>query len=140
MDLGDVYQALQTGTIDGAENPLATLYGRKLQEVAKYLILDGHVKNFTTLVCSAGVFNSLTPEQQALLLSTCKEAGVYNNELQVASEQGYLQKMIDEGVTVVNPSDETLAGFKAKAQAFYDQGKTFGWSDGLYERVKAAMK
>ena len=48
MDLGDVYQALQTGTIDGAENPLATLYGRKLHEVAKYLILDGHVKNFTT--------------------------------------------------------------------------------------------
>ena len=38
MALGDVYQALQTKTIDGAENPLATLYGRKLHEVAKYLI------------------------------------------------------------------------------------------------------
>ncbi len=44
MALGDVYQALQTKTIDGAENPLATLYGRKLHEVAKYLILDGHVR------------------------------------------------------------------------------------------------
>ncbi|GHV37885.1 C4-dicarboxylate ABC transporter [Synergistales bacterium] len=141
MDLGDVYQALQTGTIDGAENPLATLYGRKLHEVAKYLILDGHVKNFTTLVCSANVFNSLTPEQQALLLSTCKEAGVYNNELQIASEAGYLKKMVDEGkVTVVNPSAAVLAGFKAKAEAFYAQGATFGWSDGLYDRVKAAMK
>ncbi|GHS94904.1 C4-dicarboxylate ABC transporter [Synergistales bacterium] len=141
MDLGDVYQALQTGTIDGAENPLATLYGRKLHEVAKYLILDGHVKNFTTLVCSVSVFNSLTSEQQALLLSTCKEAGVYNNELQIASEAGYLQKMVDEGkVTVVNPSAEVLAGFKAKAEAFYAQGATFGWSDGLYDRVKATMK
>ena len=48
MALGDVYQALQTKTIDGAENPLSTLYGRKLHEVAKYLILDGHVLNFTT--------------------------------------------------------------------------------------------
>ena len=36
MALGDVYQALQTKTIDGAENPLATLYGRKLHEEAKY--------------------------------------------------------------------------------------------------------
>ncbi|GHS85723.1 C4-dicarboxylate ABC transporter [Synergistales bacterium] len=141
MDLGDVYQALQTRTIDGAENPLATLYGRKLHEVAKYLILDGHVKNFTTLVCSANVFNALTSEQQALLVSTCKEAGVYNNELQIASEAGYLKKMVDEGkVTVVNPSAEVLAGFKAKAEAFYAQGATFGWSDGLYDRVKAAMK
>lgn len=50
MALGDVYQALQTKTIDGAENPIATLYGRKLHEVAPYLILDGHVKNFTTWV------------------------------------------------------------------------------------------
>lgn len=37
MALGDVYQALQTKTIDGAENPIATLYGRKLHEVAPYL-------------------------------------------------------------------------------------------------------
>jgi len=139
MSLGDVYQALQTHTIDGAENPLATLYGRKLHEVAKYLILDGHVKNFTTLVCSAEVFNALTPEQQELLISTCKEAGVFNNELQAASEQNYLKMMTDEGVIVTEPSEEVLNGFKEKAQAFYTRGATFGWSEGLYDRVKAAM-
>lgn len=139
MALDEVYQALQTGTIDGAENPLATLYGRKLHEVAKYLILDGHVKNFTTWVMSADLFNSLTPEQQELLVSTGEEAGLYNNELVDASEADYLQMMKDEGVTVTELTDETLAGFKEKAQAFYEQGSTFGWSDGLYETVRAAM-
>ena len=139
MDLGDVYQALQTKTIDGAENPLATLYGRKLHEVAKYLILDGHVKNFTTLVMSNDLFNSLTPEQQEILVSTCEEAGVYNNELQQQSEQEYLQKMKDEGVTVVEPAEEVLEGFRQKAQPFYEQGKLFGWSDGLYKTVCEAM-
>lgn len=139
MALDEVYQALQTGTIDGAENPLATLYGRKLHEVAKYLILDGHVKNFTTWVMSADLFNSLTPEQQELLVSTGEEAGLYNNELVDASEQEYLQMMKDEGVTVTELTDETLAGFKEKAQAFYEQGSTFGWSDGLYDTVRAAM-
>lgn len=139
MDLGDVYQALQTKTIDGAENPLATLYGRKLHEVAKYLILDGHVKNFTTLVMSNDLFNSLTPEQQEILVSTCEEAGLYNNELQQASEAEYLQKMKDEGVTVVEPTEEVLDGFREKARPFYDNGKLFGWSDGLYETVCAAM-
>lgn len=139
MDLGDVYQSLQSKTIDGAENPLSTLYGRKLHEVAKYLILDGHVKNFTTLVCSADMFNSLTEEQQKLLVDTCAEAGVYNNELQAAAEADYLKKMQDEGVTVVDPSEEVLAGFQAKAQDFYTKGSTFGWSDGLYDTVKAAM-
>lgn len=140
MDLGDVYQALQTKTIDGAENPLATLYGRKLHEVAKYLILDGHVKNFTTLVCSADWFNSLTDEQQELLVSTAKEAGLYNNEIQEKAEQEYLDKMIAEGVTVVEPTEEVLNGFKEKAKSFYDKGAEFGWSENLYETVKAAMK
>ena len=137
MALGDVYQALQT--IDGAENPLATLYGRKLHEVAKYLILDGHVKNFTTWVVSADWFNSLPEEQQTWLLETAEEAGEYNNEVQQAADAEYLQKMKDEGVTVVEPSEEVLAGFKEKAQPFYEMGADFGWSDGLYDTVKKAM-
>ena len=66
MPLGDTYTALQQGTIDGVENPLPVLYNGKFQEVAKYLILDGHVKNFTTLVCGAQFFNNLTPEQQKM--------------------------------------------------------------------------
>lgn len=139
MALGDVYQALQTKTIDGAENPLATLYGRKLHEVAKYLILDGHVKNFTTWVVSADWFNSLPEEQQTWLLETAEEAGEYNNEVQQAADAEYLQKMKDEGVTVVEPSEEVLAGFKEKAQPFYEMGAEFGWSDGLYDTVKKAM-
>lgn len=139
MALNDVYQALQTKTIDGAENPLATLYGRKLHEVAKYLILDGHVKNFTTWVVSADWFNGLTEEQQGWVTEAFKEAGEYNNEVQQASDEEYLQMMKDEGVTVVDPSEEVLQGFKDKAQAFYDMGSQFGWSDGLYETVKKAM-
>ena len=47
--------------------------------------------------------------------------------------------MKDEGVTVVEPSEEVLAGFKEKAQSFYEMGADFGWSDGLYDTVKKAM-
>lgn len=140
MDLGDVYQSLQTKTIDGAENPLATLYGRKLHEVATNLILDGHVKNFTTLVCSADWFNSLTNEQQELLVSTANEAAEYNNQLQKEAEDDYLKKMEEEGVTVTKPTDEQLAEFKEKAQPFYEMEDEFGWTPGLYETVKEAMK
>ena len=140
MSLGDVYTALQQGTIDGGENPLSTLYGRKHHEVAKYLILDGHVLNFTNWICSQMWFESLTAEQQKALVETGYEAGVFNNELQSKAEEYYMNLMKDEGVTVVIPSEEVLAGFRAKAADFYKEGKTFGWSDGLFERVKDAMK
>lgn len=139
MDLGDVYMALQGKTIDGVENPIATLYGRKLHEVAPYLILDGHVLNFTTWVCSADWFNSLTEEQQNWLVETGEEAGVYNNQVLEEQEQEYLDQMVAEGVTVYEPTEEELNGFREKAQAFYEMGDTFGWSDGLYETVQAAM-
>ena len=140
MSLGDVYTALQQGTIDGGENPLSTLYGRKHHEVAKYLIMDGHVLNFTNWVCSSMWFDGLTEEQQEALIETGKEAGVYNNELQAEADDYYKGLMIDEGVTVVEPTEEVLEGFRAKAEAFYELGSTFGWSDGLYETVKAAME
>ena len=140
MSLGDVYTALQQGTIDGGENPLSTLYGRKHHEVAKYLIMDGHVLNFTNWICSAAWFDGLTPEQQKALLETGHEAGVFNNELQSKAEEHYMGLMKNEGVTVVIPTEEVLAGFRTKALDFYKQGAAFGWSDGLYERVKAAMK
>jgi tripartite ATP-independent transporter DctP family solute receptor len=139
MSLGDVYTALQQGTIDGGENPLSTLYGRKHHEVAKYLIMDGHVLNFTNWVCSSMWFDGLTPEQQEALIETGKEAGVYNNQLQAEADDYYKGLMIDEGVTVVEPTEEVLQGFRDKAKAFYDLGSTFGWSDGLYDTVCAAM-
>ena len=140
MSLGDVYTALQQGTIDGGENPLSTLYGRKHHEVAKYLILDGHVLNFTNWICSSMWFDGLTEEQQKALVETGYEAGVYNNELQSKANDYYRGLMEKEGVTVTVPDEEVLKGFREKAQDFYKLGNLFKWSDGLYERVKDAMK
>jgi TRAP-type C4-dicarboxylate transport system substrate-binding protein len=139
MALGDVYTALQQGTIDGGENPLSTLYGRKHHEVAKYLILDGHVLNFTNWVCSADWFNGLTEEQQTALLETGKEAGIYNNEKQAEADAYYRGLMESEGVTVYEPTEEDLDTFRERAKKFYELGSDFGWSDGLYETVNAAM-
>ena len=140
MSLGDVYTALQQGTIDGGENPLSTLYGRKHHEVAKYLCLDGHVLNFTNWVCSADWFNSLSAEHQELLLSTGKEAGVYNNTLQAEADTYYMDLMVKEGVTVYEPTAEDIKAFQDAALGFYsDKDVTANWTPDLYNIVKAAM-
>ncbi len=139
MSLGDVYQALQAGVIDGAENPLSTLYGRKLHEVAKHLILDGHVLNFTTWICGTLFFDSLTEEQQEILISAAVEAGIYNNQLAENAEKEYLGMMVAEGVIVTEMTPESQAAFKEAAQSFYSLGDKFGWSENLYETVRKAM-
>lgn len=90
-------------------------------------------------MCSADFFNSLTPEQQTLLEETGKEAGLYNNELQQESEAEYLQMMIDEGVTVTEPSEEFLAELKETSANIYAMEDEFGWTAGLYDTVRKAM-
>lgn len=140
MALGDVYVALQQGTIDGLENPLSTLYNGKFQEVAKYLILDGHVYNSTTWICGTTFWNSLTDAQREFLSSTCDEAGLYNNEICMDIDEEMLQKLIDEGVTIVKPTEEVIKGFQEKAKTFYsDPEATKGWTPGLYETVRAII-
>ncbi|HIV14392.1 MAG TPA: C4-dicarboxylate TRAP transporter substrate-binding protein [Candidatus Avisuccinivibrio pullicola] len=140
MALGEVYTALQQGTIDGVENPVALLYYGKFHEVAKYLLTDAHVYNITNLVVGVDFFNSLTPEQQKWLTETCREAGEYQNALSEKSDNELIEKMKAEGVTVINPSPEFKQELVETSKAFYTLPDFKDWSPNLYETVKAAMK
>jgi len=138
MALGEVYTSLQQGTIDGLENPLPVLYNGKFHEVAKYLSLTGHVRNFTTWITGTQFFNTLSAEQQQWLMETGNEAGFFNNELADAATEETLQMFIDEGVEVI---EVDIDEFAAAAEVFYSLPEfTSIWSEGLYETVKAAMQ
>lgn len=140
MEMGDVYQSLQSGTIDGLENPISPLCNRSFQEVAKNLLKDGHILAISIWICGDDFFQTLTPEQQKILTETADEAGLYNNDLQADAEAEATQKMIDEGVTITELTDEELQAWKDKAMPFYERGNEFGWSENLYETIKATMK
>ncbi len=140
MALGEVYTSIQQGTIDGVENPLAVLYNGKFHEVAKYLLLDGHVYNVTNLVVGVDFWNSLTADQQKLLKETCDEAGKYQNGVQEKAEQEILKKFADEGVTITEPSEEFKKELKDAAMKFYSLPDFKDWTPGLYDTVKKAMQ
>ncbi|MBS6882716.1 MAG: C4-dicarboxylate TRAP transporter substrate-binding protein [Clostridiaceae bacterium] len=137
MALGDVYTALQQGTIDGFEQPITVIYAGKYYEAAKYLTLTEHVKNNTTWICGTDFFNSLTAEQQQILIECGEEAGIYNNEQYFQQEEEALNALKEAGVEVIEIDKDE---FREAAQSFYQLDKfTSVWSDGLYDRVKEAM-
>ncbi|WP_320956312.1 C4-dicarboxylate TRAP transporter substrate-binding protein [Enterocloster asparagiformis] len=140
MALGDVYTSLQNGTLDGVENPLSTLYGQSFQEVSKNILMTGHILNFTTWCIGTDYLNTLTPEQQELLYRTGEEAGLYNNEQQAAANDDYRKKLEDAGVTFTELTDEERALWKEASLSFYEKGSQFGWSEDLYNTVKAAVQ
>lgn len=141
MALGEVYTSLQQGTIDGLENPLPVLYNGKYQEVAKYLILDGHVKNFTTWCTGKVFYDALTAEEQQLLCETAEEAGLMNNVFQEAAEAEVRGQLESQGVIIYKPSDAELKQFKEAALKFYQYPEINGkWTPGLYDAVNAILK
>ena len=72
MELKEVFVALQTGVMDGQENPLTQIYSQKFQEVQKYLSLTGHV--YTPAYLTAGAsWGRFTPEVQKVLAETAVE-------------------------------------------------------------------
>jgi len=136
MPLGEVYTSLQQGVIDGVENPLPVLYGGKFQEVAKYLTLDGHIKLITVWFTGTKFFDTLTKEQQDILIDTGKAAGLYNNNLAVKAADEVINKFKAEGVEIINID---MAKFQEKAKAFYSNPEvTSKWTPGLVETTDKA--
>lgn len=138
MALGEVYTALQQGTIDGMEQTLPNIVSGKYYEVAKYIALDSHVKNFTVWLTGTIFFDSLTPEQQEILISCGNEAGLYCTREYEEAEKNAIEELKAAGVELREVDKEE---FKNAAQSFYTLPEfTSIWSPNLYETVKNAMK
>ncbi|ENA29734.1 MULTISPECIES: TRAP transporter substrate-binding protein [Pseudomonas] len=81
MATGEIYSALQTGVIDGAENNPPTMVTQNHFQVAKYYTQTGHLILPEMLVMSKATWNKLTPDQQALVKKTAREAQMEEREL-----------------------------------------------------------
>lgn len=134
--MNEIYPALQQGTIDGLENPLTTILGGHWQEVAKYIILDGHTYDLNSMVCGMSFWNTLTKEQQDLLVKTAQEAGVYQNEQMEAQSAEARAKLEKDGVIFTEADHDEWV--KA-AESFYDAPEFKNWTPGLRDEVKAAL-
>jgi TRAP-type transport system periplasmic protein len=118
MAFAEVFTALQTGVIDGQENPFAQIWSAKFQEVQDYLSLTGHV--YTPAYVTAGKqrFESLPPEVQQVLEETAKENQAFVYETAATLERDLLSQL-EEGGIQVNEADKDA--FIAASQPIYDE-------------------
>lgn len=139
MDLTKVNAALRTGEVNGLENPISHLYGGGYYKNAKYLLLSGHVYNFTHIIISDKFWQGLTPQQRQLLTESCSRAAQFFNVVEAADEYTALRKMKAEGVIVTEPSPSFLTDLNNQAHSFYVLPIfTNKWAPGLFYKVLAA--
>ena len=105
---GELYSALQTGVVDGAEQPIANYKANAFPEVANNLILDGHTLGAIQVVITDTAWEKLTEEQQAAVMEAGKLAQEFNRELSQTAENEVLDQLKADGCNVVevdNPAE-----------------------------------
>lgn len=113
MNFQDVYMALQTGTIDGQENPITQIHSARFSEVQKYVSLTGHAYTPLVFVMNLAKFESLTPEQQALIQEAAHAAAVAQRE-GLAKEQERRSEELAKTMTIIDDVD--VEAFRAMVQ------------------------
>lgn len=117
MELKEVFVALQTGVMDGQENPLTQIYSQKFQEVQKYLSLTGHVYTPAYLIGGAS-WARFPADVQKVLSETAVELEPEILKLAAKLDSELIDKMKASGIQV-NQADKPA--FVAASKAIYDE-------------------
>ena len=134
MPLSEVFVALQTGVMDGQENPLAQIYASKLHEVQSYMSLTGHV--YTPAYVTVGASWSRLPEElrtgiEEIALET--QAFVYETASRMDSD--FLVALSEAGVQVNTPDQEAFEN--ASREIYEDFSSTV---EGAGELVRQSLE
>ena len=100
MPWSEVYSALQTKVIDGAEAQHPAVYGARLYEVVKHITKTEHIYLITGIITSRAWYDKLPADQQAILREESFAAGKWASEATIASLADYEKKLREKGVTI----------------------------------------
>ncbi|WP_213973964.1 TRAP transporter substrate-binding protein [Tepidanaerobacter acetatoxydans] len=117
LALTETFTALQQGTVDAQENPIIESYGHGFYDVTKYLIRTNHCLGADIFIFNDEYFNSLPQEIQNAIEEAANEAATWRNEMAVNTEEEYIKKFEEKGVTIIEPD---LESFQQKLSGFLD--------------------
>lgn len=102
----EVYNAIQTGVVDGLENESASLLQYKFFEVAPNITLTQHSITVRPIIFSNKSFKKLPEDLQAAIMKAGKEAGDYGREIESREDGEKLQQMADAGQIEIQEFDD----------------------------------
>jgi C4-dicarboxylate-binding protein DctP len=113
MAFSEVYQALQTGVVDGTENPISNLYSQKMHEVQKYLTLTNHGYLGYAVIVNKKFWDGLPADIRGQLETAMKESTAYANKMAKEQNDKDLELVKKSGKTTVYvPTKEEREAFK----------------------------
>ncbi len=135
MAFTEVYTALQTGSVDGQDNPLPTVVDAKFYEVTKQIALTSHLVDLNYVAFSKAVWDGLTAEQQATVQAAAEAAAESGRQAQLEKEANLVSFLTEQGLDVYEPD---LAAFRSHVQGQYAGSElAASWPEGVLEKINA---
>ena len=135
MAFTEVYTGLQTGAIDGQDNPLPTDKDKKFYEVTKQIVLTGHLADMNFLALRKDVWDGLSADQQKTMMDAAQAAVEKIGGDVLAAEAELVDFFKSEGLKVYTPNVEA---FRTRVQKMYLESEfSKDWPKGMVERVNA---
>jgi tripartite ATP-independent transporter DctP family solute receptor len=131
---GELYTALQSGVVDGAENNPPSLYTSRHYEVCKYYSLDEHTTIPDVLVISQFVWDKLTDKEKEWIQQAADESAVLERRLWAESEKESLEEVQKAGVKINYPDKEP---FIEKVQPLLESYRSNEAIYSYIQRIKA---
>lgn len=133
LKFSEVFTALQTGVMDGQENPFTQIYSAKFQEVQKFLSLTGHVYTPAYLIAGSKKFAALPADVRKILEDTAKETQAFVYQTAAADEEDLLGKLKAAGMQVNTPNKDA---FIAASKPVYEEfGREVKGSEPLIDKA-----
>lgn len=120
MAFGEVFTALETGAVDGQENPLPLIEATKFYEVQKYVTLTRHAYSPTPVLMSKQVWDGLNADEQALVSSCAQEARRAQIERSRAAVGEAAAKLTAEGMEISELPAEEMTKLRDMVAPVYE--------------------
>lgn len=102
ISFGELYSALQLGTVDGQENPPAHILTQKFYEVQKYVSRTGHIHLSSPLIMNKALLDSMPKEYQKAILETAKELGPVHTQMVEDLEKTQWKEVGEHGMEILD--------------------------------------
>lgn len=131
---GELYTALQSGVVDGAENNPPSFYTSRHYEVCKFYSLNEHTMIPDVLIISKKIWDELSEEEQKWLQQAVDDSVIKQRELWAKSERESLEAVAEAGVTINYPDKEPFAERVQHIPELYKDNQT------LYDLIQRIKK
>ena len=135
MAYAEVYTGLQTGAIDGQDNPLPNVENMKFYEVEKQTVLTSHLVGYDLLVVSKKVWDAMDADKQAAFQKAADDAIAWSTEQHLKREADLVATFKEKGMEIYTPD---VDAFRAYAQKKYlDSDLSKDWPAGMLDKINA---